>query len=73
MTNNTPPSPTAAFADYMVDDALPTYDEAAPAVVVSDGFSSYTPGSSDYTPSVSDGPAPEGIDDVLGEAPPSKN
>ncbi|TDZ17116.1 hypothetical protein Cob_v009857 [Colletotrichum orbiculare MAFF 240422] len=60
-----PPSPTTAFAEYMGDDVLPTYDEAAPEVVVSDGFSSYSPGPSVYTPSVSDGPV--GLDDVLGD------
>ncbi|KAJ0296725.1 hypothetical protein COL516b_011425 [Colletotrichum fioriniae] len=63
----TPPSPTTAFAEYMGDDVLPAYDEhAAPSVIVSDGFSSYTPGSSDYTPSAGSDTA-SNIDDVLGE------
>ncbi|OLN95784.1 hypothetical protein CCHL11_02704 [Colletotrichum chlorophyti] len=60
----TPPSPTSAFAEYMADDVLPAYDEHAPSMVVSDGFSSYSPGSSGaYAPADAAG----GIDDVLGE------
>lgn len=62
-----PPSPTAAFAEYMGDDVLPAYDEHAPAVVVSDGFSSYTPGSSEYVPSAPSDTA-SNIDDVLGDS-----
>ncbi|KAK1580149.1 uncharacterized protein LY79DRAFT_521462 [Colletotrichum navitas] len=61
-----PPRPAAAFAEYMDDDVLPAYDEHAPSVVVSDGFSSYSPGSSEYVPSVSSDTA-SNIDSVLGD------
>ncbi|GKT93336.1 hypothetical protein Ct61P_11186 [Colletotrichum tofieldiae] len=62
----TPPSPTAAFAEYMGDDVLPAYDEHAPSVVVSDGFSSYSPGSTEYVPGASSDTA-SNIDSVLGD------
>ncbi|KAK1991203.1 hypothetical protein LX36DRAFT_685612 [Colletotrichum falcatum] len=62
------PGPTAAFAEYVGDDdVLPAYDEHAPSVVVSDGFSSYSPGSSEYAPSASSDTA-SNIDSVLGDA-----
>ncbi|GKT45284.1 uncharacterized protein ColSpa_05465 [Colletotrichum spaethianum] len=63
----TPPSPTAAFAEYMGDDVLPAYDEHAPSVVVSDGFSSYSPGSTEYVPGASSDTA-SNIDSVLGDS-----
>ncbi|OHX00376.1 hypothetical protein CSPAE12_00746 [Colletotrichum incanum] len=62
----TPPSPTAAFAEYMGDEVLPAYDEYAPSVVVSDGFSSYSPGSTEYVPGASSDTA-SNIDSVLGD------
>ncbi|TID06221.1 hypothetical protein CH35J_000239 [Colletotrichum higginsianum] len=62
-----PPSPTAAFAEYMGDDVLPAYDEHAPAVIVSDGFSSYSPGSTEYVPGASSDTTASNIDSVLGD------
>ncbi|KAK1975832.1 hypothetical protein LZ30DRAFT_335199 [Colletotrichum cereale] len=61
-----PPGPPAAFAEYMGDEVLPAYDEYAPLLVVSDGFSSYSPGSSDYEPGASSDTA-SNIDSVLGD------
>ncbi|KAK1972488.1 hypothetical protein LY78DRAFT_355876 [Colletotrichum sublineola] len=61
-----PPIPTAAFVEYMGDDGLPAYDEHAPSVVVSDGFSSYSPGSSEYVSGASSDTA-SSIDSVLGD------
>ncbi|WDK17036.1 hypothetical protein CGRA01v4_08318 [Colletotrichum graminicola] len=61
-----PPRPAAAFTEYMDDDMLPAYDDHAPSVVISDGFSSYSPGSSEYVPSVSSDTA-SNIDSVLGD------
>ncbi|KAK2036029.1 hypothetical protein LZ31DRAFT_618268 [Colletotrichum somersetense] len=59
--------PTAAFVEYTSDDdGLPAYDEHAPSVVVSDGFSSYSPGSSEYVPSASSDTA-SNIDSGLGD------
>ncbi|GJC78366.1 hypothetical protein ColLi_01204 [Colletotrichum liriopes] len=58
--------PTAAFAEYMGDDVLPAYDEHASSVVVSDGFSSYSPGSTEYVPGASSDTA-SNIDSVLGD------
>ncbi|KAK2052042.1 hypothetical protein LY76DRAFT_527456, partial [Colletotrichum caudatum] len=63
--------PTAAFVEYTSndndDDGLPAYDEHAPSVVVSDGFSSYSPGSSEYVPSASSSDTASNIDSVLGD------
>ncbi|KAJ0145705.1 hypothetical protein CTA2_995 [Colletotrichum tanaceti] len=62
-----PPSPTAAFAEYTGDDVLPAYDENAPSVIVSDGFSSYSPGSTGYVPGASSDATSSNIDSVLGD------